>query len=206
MIATRHPKSPRCRDLRRYAEDVVKKRLDSVPGVAAVLVSGGYEDEIAVNVDQERLAQLGISVADLGTRLRATNVNLAGGRLTDGGQEFIVRTMSQFETVADIADTIVLQHEGSVLRLRDVADVFLSHKERDNAMRVDGFEAIEIALYKEGDANTVAVARAINARVEGVARDLPPAYGLAKIYDQAEFISAAIDEVRIAALVGRSSR
>ena len=189
-------------DLRRYAEDVVKKRLDSVPGVAAVLVSGGYEDEIAVNVDQERLAQLGLGVQDLGTRLRATNVNLAGGRLTDGGQEFIVRTVSRFETVADIADTVVLQREGSLLRLRDVADVFLSHEERDNVMRVNGFEAIEIALYKEGDANTVAVASAIDARMEGIARDLPSIYGLSKIYDQAEFISAAIDEVRIAALVG----
>ena len=189
-------------ELRRFAEDVVKKRLDPVLGVAAVLVSGGFEDEIAVNVDQERLAQLNMNVQMLGQRLQAANVNLSGGRLTDRGQEFLVRTMNEFESVGDIADTIVFQQEGSVLRLKDVAEVYESHKERDSIMRVGGLEAIEIAMYKEGDANTVAVAAAIDERMGEMAEELPENYELVKIYDQAEFISAAIDEVRSAAIIG----
>ena len=189
-------------ELRRFAEDVVKKRLDPVLGVAAVLVSGGYEDEIAVNVDQERLSQLDMSVQALGQRLQAANINLSGGRLTDRGQEFLVRTMNEFETVDDIADMIVFQQEGRILRLKDVADVFESQKERDSIMRVDGQEAIEIAMYKEGDANTVAVAAAIGERMAEIAEELPPNYELVKIYDQAEFISAAIDEVQAAAIIG----
>ena len=189
-------------ELRRFAEDVVKKRLDPVLGVAAVLVSGGYEDEIAVNVDQERLSQLDMSVEGLGQRLQAANINLSGGRLTDRGQEFLVRTMNEFETVGDIADMIVFQQEARILRLKDVAEVFESHKERDSIMRVDGLEAIEIAMYKEGDANTVAVAAAIDERMASIAEELPPNYEIVKIYDQAEFISAAIDEVRSAAVIG----
>ena len=189
-------------ELRRFAEDVVKKRLDPVLGVAAVLVSGGFEDEIAVNVDQERLSQLNMSVQGLGQRLQAANVNLSGGRLTDRGQEFLVRTMNEFETVEDIAAMIVFQQEGRILRLEDVADVFESHKERDSVMRVNGLEAIEIAMYKEGDANTVAVAAAIDERMAEIAADLPASYEIVKIYDQAEFISAAIAEVRSAAIIG----
>ena len=189
-------------ELRRFAEDVVKKRLDPVLGVAAVLVSGGYEDEIAVNVDQERLSQLDMSVEGLGQRLQAANINLSGGRLTDRGQEFLVRTMNEFETVGDIADMIVFQQEARILRLKDVAEVFESHKERDSIMRVDGLEAIEIAMYKEGDANTVAVAAAIDERMAAITEELPPNYEIVKIYDQAEFISAAIDEVRSAAIIG----
>ena len=189
-------------ELRRFAEDVVKKRLDPVLGVAAVLVSGGFEDEIAVNVDQERLSQLNMSVQGLGQRLQAANINLSGGRLTDRGQEFLVRTMNEFETVEDIAAMIVFQQEGRILRLEDVADVFESHKERDSVMRVDGLEAIEIAMYKEGDANTVAVAAAIDERMAEIAEDLPASYEIVTIYDQAEFISAAIDEVRSAAIIG----
>ena len=189
-------------ELRRYAEDVVKKRLDPVLGVAAVLVSGGFEDEIAVAVDQARLAQLDMSVQSLGQRLQAANINLSGGRLTARGEEFLVRTVNEFESVADIGDTIVFQQQGRVLRLKDVATVTESHKERDSVMRVDGAEAIEIAMYKEGDANTVAVAAAIKARMDDIARDLPADYDLVTIYDQAEFISAAIDEVRYAAIVG----
>lgn len=189
-------------ELRRFAEDVVKKRLDPVLGVAAVLVSGGFEDEVAVDVDQERLAQLDMSVQSLGQRLQAANINLSGGRLTSRGEEFLVRTVNEFESVADIADTIVFQDQGRVLRLRDVASVYESRKERDSVMRVDGNEAIEIAMYKEGDANTVAVAAAIHERMAEIAADLPPDYDLVAIYDQAEFISAAIDEVRYAAVIG----
>ena len=188
--------------LRRFAEDVVKKRLDPVVGVAAVLVSGGFEDEIAVGVDQERLAQIGMNVQQLGARLQAANINLSGGRLTDRGQEYLVRAMNEFESVADIGETIVFQQQGRILRLKDVAEVAQSHKERDSIMRVQGAEAIEIALYKEGDANTVAVAAAIDERLAEIAAELPPDFELLKIYDQAAFISAAIDEVRSAAIVG----
>ena len=188
--------------LRRFSEEVVKKRLDPVVGVAAVLLSGGFEDEIAVNVDQERLAQIGMNVQQLGQRLQAANINLSGGRLTDRGQEFLVRAMNEFESVADIAETIIFQREGQVLRLKDVADVVQSHKERDSIMRLQGAETIEIALYKEGDANTVAVAAAIDERLAEIVRELPADFELLKIYDQAAFISAAIDEVRSAAIIG----
>lgn len=188
--------------LRRYAEDVVKKRLDPVLGVAAVLVSGGFEDEISVHVDQHRLAQLGLSVQALGQRLQAANVNLSGGRLTDRGQEYLVRTLNEFDTVADIRETIIHQEAGRVLRLKDVAEVEESHKERDAVMRVQGFEAIEIAMYKEGDANTVRVAAAITERLEDIAEELPESYQLVTIYNQADFITAAIEEVQSAAIIG----
>ena len=188
--------------LRRYAEDVVKKRLDPVLGVAAVLVSGGYEDEISVHVDQHRLAQLGLSVQALGQRLQAANVNLSGGRLTDRGQEYLVRTLNEFDTVADIRETIIHQEANRVLRLKDVAEVEESHKERDAVMRVQGFEAIEIAMYKEGDANTVRVAAAITERLEDIAEELPEDYQLVTIYNQADFITAAIEEVQSAAIIG----
>ena len=189
-------------ELRRFAEDVVKKRLDPVLGVAAVLVSGGYEDEISVHVDQDRLAQLGLSVQALGQRLQAANINLSGGRLTDRGQEYLVRTLNEFGSVADIGETIVYQEAGRVLRLEEVAEVREGHKERDSVMRVQGLEAIEIAMYKEGDANTVTVAAAISERLDAIARDLPEAYELVVIHNQADFITAAIDEVRSAAVVG----
>lgn len=188
--------------LRRYADDFLKKRMDPIPGVAAVIVGGGFEDEISVQVDQERLAQLDLTVQALGQRLSATNVNLSGGRLTDGTQEYLVRTLNQFETIDDIADTIIVQREGRILRLRDVATVFDGHKERDSIMRVNGREAIELSLYKEGDANTVAVAEDIRVALGRIEDQLPPNFELITIYDQSTFISAAISEVQTAAMQG----
>ena len=70
--------------LRQFADDFVKRRLDAVPGVAAVIVAGGFEEEVHVQIDQERLAQLDLSVQDLANRLQATNVNLSGGSLKEG--------------------------------------------------------------------------------------------------------------------------
>src|SRR5210317_1117519 len=69
------------RSLRRFAEDQIKNDLEAVEGTAAVKVSGGLEDEIEIMVDQEKLAQLGISIGTVADRIRAENVNLSGGRL-----------------------------------------------------------------------------------------------------------------------------
>jgi len=94
-----------------------------VPGVAATIVAGGFEDEVAVFVDQSKLAQLDLTVADLGQKLQATNVNLSGGTLEDGAQEYLVRTLNQFDTVDDIRSTIIFQRGGQIIRLGDVAEV-----------------------------------------------------------------------------------
>ena len=188
--------------LRRFADNFLKRRLDPVSGVAAVIVSGGYEDEISIDVDQERLGQLGIALQVLGQKLSSTNVNLSGGRLSDGTQEFLVRTVNQFGSIEDIRDTIIFQNAGRILRLRDVATVTEGQKERDSIMRVNGSEAIEIALYKEGDANTVAVAENVRTRLGEIAEIMPANFELVVIYDQATFISAAIEEVRTAAILG----
>ena len=188
--------------LRRFADDYLKRRLDPVAGVAAVIIGGGYEDEIAVQVDQEQLGRLGLTVQGLSEQLQNTNVNLSGGRLTDGTQEYLVRTVNQFATVEDIGDTIIFQEGARILRRRDVATVEEGHKERDSIMRVNGREAIEISMYKEGDSNTVAVAESIRERLAEIDEQLLRTFELVTIYDQSTFITAAIDELKAAAVLG----
>ncbi len=87
----------RLKSLRRFAEDRLKPDLEAVEGSAAVKVSGGYEDEVQVFVDQQKLAQLGLSIDVVTRRIRAENVNLSGGRLEQGMQRFLVRTLNEFE-------------------------------------------------------------------------------------------------------------
>lgn len=188
--------------LRRFSDEYLKRKLDAVPGVAAAIVAGGYEDEVSVFVDQEKLAQLNITVQALGQKLRATNVNLSGGTLKDGGQEYLVRTLNQFATIEDIQNTIIFQEMGNILRLKDVAQVEEGQRERDVVMRVNGSEAIEVSLYKEGDANTVAVAGSIRDALEELTESLEPGMELTTIYDQSAFIEAAISEVKSAAVQG----
>ena len=188
--------------LRRYADEFLKRKLDAVPGVAATIVAGGFEDEVAVFVDQSKLAQLDLTVAELGQKLQATNVNLSGGTLEDGAQEYLVRTLNQFDTIEDIRSTIIFQRGGQIIRLGDVAEVKEGQKDRDAIMRVNGLQAIEVSLYKEGDGNTVEVATNIRAEIERLTKNLGEGMVLTPIYDQSEFIESAISEVQLAALQG----
>jgi hydrophobic/amphiphilic exporter-1 (mainly G- bacteria), HAE1 family len=192
----------RLRALRRFAEDRLKNDIEGVEGVAAVKVSGGLEDEIQIQVDQEKLAQLGLSIRTVAARLRAENVNLSGGRLEQGAQRFLVRTLNEFASVEEIADSIIATPEGRPVYLRDIATVTRGYKEREAITRVNGRESVELAVYKEGDTNTVQVANRVSQRLERIEKQLPPGTELTMVYDQSGFISDAIREVRNAALLG----
>jgi HAE1 family hydrophobic/amphiphilic exporter-1 len=192
----------RLKSLRRFADDRLKPDLESVDGSAAVKVSGGYEDEIQIFVDQGKLAQLNISIETIARRLREENVNLSGGRLEQGTQRFLVRTLNEFTSVQEMADAIIATVNGKPVYLRDVASVTSGYKDREAITRVDGRESVELAVYKEGDANTVQLAAGIRTRIEELGKSLPTGSELSLVYDQSRFISSAIGEVRDAALFG----
>jgi len=188
--------------LRRFAEEEIEKELETALGVAAVKVSGGLEDEIQVFVDQGRLAQLDLPIEDLARQIGAENVNLSGGRLEEGTQQYLVRTLNQFQSIGEIGNIIVSTKGGKPTYLRDIASVRHGYKERDAVTRLDGAEAIEIAIYKEGDANTVSVAREVERRLRRARAILPEGYALTKVYDQSIFISQSVNEVIQAAIIG----
>ena len=191
------------RELRIIAEENIKTDLEAEEGTAAVKVSGGLEDEIQIRVDQQKLAQLGISINEIAARIRAENVNLSGGRLEEGSQRFLVRTLNEFQSVDEFRDAIVGYVADRPVYLRDVASVERGYKEREAITRVRGRESVELAVYKEGDANTVQVANRIGRRVEALTETLAEnGIELVKIYDQSTFISSAVDDVRLAALFG----
>ena len=188
--------------LRIYAEEQIKRQLESVVGVASVKVGGGLENEIQVLVDQQKTSQLNITVSEIIKRLKDENVNASGGRVKDGSQEYLVRTLNQFQTLDDIRDLFIANREGKNIRLGDIATVQDSHKEPTSMNRFNGFQGVEIAIYKEGDANTVQVAQNIQFRIAQLQNDIPSQYQLQLVYDQSRFIASAIDEVKSAAIIG----
>jgi len=190
------------KSIRTLSEQLFKKKLEPVTGVAAVKVSGGLEQEIQVEPDQYKLAQLGISISEISSRLRQENINLSGGAIKQGAQLYLVRTVNQFKSLDAISDIIISLKEGTPIRIRDVAKVSLSHKDRTSINRLDGKEAIEIAIYKEGDANTVEVAQNVKDKLKELEKNLPPNTSLKIINDQSIFIKDAIGNVTSAAIVG----
>mgnify|MGYP001820603985 CR=1 FL=1 len=173
----------RLKSLRRLAEDRIKTDLEAEEGTAAVKVSGGLEDEIEIRVDQQKLSQLGISIDQVAARIRAENVNLSGGRLEEGNQRFLVRTLNEFQSIDEMRDSIVAYVAERPVYLRDVATVERGYKEREAITRVRGRESVELAVYKEGDANTVQIAKRITARLATVKESLPEEIEVVTIYD-----------------------
>jgi HAE1 family hydrophobic/amphiphilic exporter-1 len=181
--------------LRYSAEEVLKKSLESTEGVAAIKVNGGYEEEIQVRLDEGKLALLGLSIEQVNQKLLRENVNQAGGSLYESEARYLVRSRNEFQGVSDILNTILVARDGRNVTLGDVATVTRGHKQREVVTRFGGREAVELAVYKEGDANTVSVARAVRERLERIDAELPEGVTVAVGVDQSRFIEASIDEV-----------
>ena len=233
----------RLTELRRYADDDLKKKLEPVSGVAAVKVGGGLEDEVQVDIDQQKLAALGIPIETVIQRLQQENINVSGGRLEEGSQRYLVRTVNQFADLDQIRDMLVTTRAasagesdtdqamrvaaasgdasvmaalaqqssasgasaiagGQALRLGDIATVRQGHKEREAIIRLGGKEAVELAIYKEGDANTVATADAVQKKLAELKDQIPADAELTVIDDQSQFIRHAISDVKLDAVIG----
>lgn len=233
--------------LRRYADEDLKKKLEPVTGVAAVKVGGGLEDEIQVDIDQQKLAQLNLPIDTVIQRLKEENINISGGRLEEGSQRFLVRTVNQFVDLEEIRNLLITTQSsngsaadsamaqmfaiaaatgsdaamsaasaaqsasggnssvvanGVPVRLKDVASVRQGYKEREAIIRLGGKEAVELAIYKEGDANTVATAEALRARLEQIKTTFPSDAELTTVEDQSRFIEHAISDVKKDAVIG----
>ncbi|AWH23472.1 acriflavin resistance protein [Stenotrophomonas sp. SAU14A_NAIMI4_8] len=233
--------------LRRYADEDLKKKLEPVTGVAAVKVGGGLEDEIQVDIDQQKLAQLNLPIDTVIKRLKEENINISGGRLEEGSQRFLVRTVNQFADLEEIRNLLVTTQSsngsaadsalqqmftiaastgsaaavaaasaaqsassgnssvvanGVPVRLKDVATVRQGYKEREAIIRLGGKESVELAIYKEGDANTVATAQALRTRLEQIKSTFPSDAELTTIEDQSRFIEHAIADVKKDAVIG----
>jgi HAE1 family hydrophobic/amphiphilic exporter-1 len=189
--------------MRRLAEKQIKQDLETVKGVAAAQIKGGLEEEIQIDIDQNRLAALGITIDEVRQVVGVSNVNLPGGALRGRDSQFLIRTVNEFQDTAEIANLIIRQDGNAAVRLGEVATVVWGSKEREEITRVGGRESVEISIFKEGDANTVNVARELRERLAAWQDGkLPADHALTVLFDQSHFIQQSLNEVRNAALIG----
>src|SRR2546428_8396610 len=159
--------------LRYVADEVLKKDLESTEGVAAIKVNGGYEGEVQVKDDHGQIALLGVGIQDVNQKLLRENVNQAGGSLYEQEARYLVRSRNEFKDLDDIMKTVLVTKDGRNVLMSDVAEVTRGHKQRGAITRFGGEEAVELAIYKEGDANTGSVARAGQKRLEAGPKERP---------------------------------
>lgn len=190
--------------LRYIAEQELKKGLESTAGVAAVKIVGGLEEQIRIEADEKRLAELGIPITELTEKLKQENLNQASGSLYDLDSNYLVRMLNEFRDVDEIGNIILRNEDGRPVLLSDVAQVWRGTKDRGIVARYNGQDSVELAIYKEGDANTVTVSKAVHSRLEQLKKGkfFPREAETAVVFDQATFIEQAVNNVLNAALLG----
>lgn len=218
--------------LRWLAENRLERELEALEGVAAVDVRGGLEEEIRVRLDPAKLAAQKLDLAEVGARLAAENINASGGSLREGSTEYIVRTVNEFQDLDEVRNLALVRRGGATVRLGDVGSVEAGYKRREVVSRIDGQEAVELAIYREAGSNIVELAERVRSKLFGtqaqqaaakrqlenpeqsgdsfaarqetdfLAHELRREGSLALLSDQSVFIEDSIDDVKSSAVTG----
>jgi len=197
--------SDRLATIRYLCEDFIRPEVESISGVAAVNVSGGLEDEIYIELDEQKIANLDLSISTITTAISQENINTTGGTLREGEGKYLVRTINEFRTVDEINDIIVAIKNGAPVRLGDVGGAYRGYKEREIITRINGQESVQIAVFKAADANTVSVAAAVREKLVELEKDYEGKRDPLKfdvVFDQSGFIKMSVDEVLNTAIIG----
>ena len=193
--------------LKELAEAVFKRRLEQIDGVAQAAVTGGMEREIHVEVDPRRLEAYGLTIEDVAAALKAANASAPGGTIRRGRYRYSLRTLGEFQAVAEIGEVAIPRKNGgqgqgqagaappaSEVRLKDVAVVSDGFQERESIARYNGRESVGLLVFKNADANTVRVADEVERVMAQLRREYPDAT-LEVATSQAGFISDALSNV-----------
>lgn len=188
-------------DLTRILERDISKRFEQIPGVGSIDVWGGMSREVHVNLLRDRMITSGITANDVTQAISRENANVAGGNLKDGFNDIYVRSLGEYETIDQIANTVIRTVDGRPIRVRDVADVSDGYSDINRLVNIDGRTMVRFAIRKQTGANTVTVAEDIHREVERVNAERPD-LKLVVTTDQSTFIQGSINNVRNSAVWG----
>ncbi|MBS7458590.1 efflux RND transporter permease subunit [Coralloluteibacterium stylophorae] len=183
--------------MRDYVEDVVRPRIERVAGVALVEVGGGAERQVRIEVDPERLAQRGLTLAAVRDALRARNVDSSGGDLDSGKRRYLLRTVGRFRDADAIGSLVLAERDGALVRLSDVGTVTLDHFERRDLSFADGRPALTLSVRREPGSNVIQIKYAVLPEVERINAELLAPLGLemALTSDDVRYVEEAVDNV-----------
>ncbi|MBL7951285.1 MAG: efflux RND transporter permease subunit [Flavobacteriales bacterium] len=190
-------------DLRTLAEWELRPRLQSVPGVANVIVIGGLNKQYQVQADPLRMKRFGITLHELESACTGSNVNATGGMLVGNGQEYIVRGTARTTSADDLGEVVVAMREGRPVRIADVAHVIVGSSDRIGDAALETKPAVVITISKQPSTNTLELTKRLDTVLEELRTGLPEGVELhTKIFRQSDFIESSIHNVQRSLLEG----
>ncbi|MCB9734107.1 MAG: efflux RND transporter permease subunit [Deltaproteobacteria bacterium] len=182
-------------ELTRIAEDVVKRRLETIDGVGEVAIIGGQKRRINIQLDPVRMRAAGVTALAVQRAIASSNADIPGGQLESGPENRTVRFNGRVDDPRKLADIVVRQAGDRPVRLRDVATVEDGVEDAESGAYRDGRSTIVLALRKQSGGNTVEVVDAAKATVAELAEALPDGVGLEIVRDNSESIRVSIHTV-----------
>lgn len=181
-------------ELKDIAEEVVKPRLEQIQGVAQALVAGGLEKEVQVEIDRRKCLAYGVEFADVEAALTRFNANSAGGTIREGNLVYPLRIEGRYRDIEDIRKVPVKRVANTTVFLEDIATAKYGFKEPTGYNRLNGKDTVILYLYKKSGDNTVKTARKVEAVLAALTLEFPD-FRVIPVFDQAEFIQEAVDNV-----------
>jgi len=185
------------------ADDVIRPRLERVPGVATVWMFGGEDREAHVILDPQAMSARQISVGQVRDALLGENRNVRGGSIDEGKRRYVVRTLGQFTDIRQMPNVIVRQDHRGPVYLRDIARVEFGYERKERVVRVWGQPTIGFGILRRTGANTLDVMAAVKDEI----RNLNNLYDgkdieLVQVYDETDYIYESVGLVTSNLLFG----
>ena len=178
-----------------YADRYVVDRLQTLPGVASVIIGGERRYAMRIWLDRDRLAARRLTPQDVEDALKAQNLEVPSGRIESDMREFTVLMQTDLRTPDQFNQMIIRKVDGYPVRLIDVGYASIGAADERNAVRVNGNSAVGLGVVKQSTANTLEVGRAVKAEVPKINETLPEGMKLQVAFDSSLFIERSIDSV-----------
>ena len=190
------------RELTEIADKQIKQRLESVRGIGSVQIVGGRRREIQIWLDADKLQAYRLTIDQVRNAIRAQDVEVPGGRIDQGPNELVLRTLGRVENVRDFEKLVIAAVNGTPVYLRDIARIEDGFEEPRSLARQDGTSAVSLLVRKQSGTNTVRVADTIKERLAELGARLPPDIHAEVIRDQSRFIKASVDAINEHLIIG----
>jgi HAE1 family hydrophobic/amphiphilic exporter-1 len=190
-------------DLRKIVDEKIKDRIQRIEGIASAEVVGGRESKIIIEVDQRKLQAFALPINHIVDIINVNNANLLAGEIKRTKDKYLVRTIGEFQNLADFENlAIATTKEGSVIRLKDIAQVKDSYLDPSSFARLNSRPVVSIYIQKESTANTVKIAQLVDKELKVLRQVLDKDIKINLTSNQAEIILQAVQQVQSSLLYG----
>lgn len=181
--------------IEKIIEDKIASPIRKVDGVGTVIYLGQPTREIKVNVDPNKLEAYNLSISHISTILKAENITIPGGNIKVGSNDLAVRVPGEFTKVSEIQDIVLINFNGRIIKLKDVANIEDSFKEKDEFARTKNGLGVAFMVQKQSGANTLEVIKAIRKKMETLKETLPKDIEIFEIINTDEVITQSINSL-----------